>query len=42
MVGARRDFERHVLYDPCEQITRMIPVGSSRVEVIDKVLCTLP
>jgi hypothetical protein len=32
----------YVLFDPCEQITRMVPVGSSRVEVIDKVSCALP
>jgi DNA-binding NarL/FixJ family response regulator len=29
----------YVLYDPCEKIVRMIPVGSSRVKMIKKVEC---
>jgi DNA-binding NarL/FixJ family response regulator len=32
----------YVLYDPCEEVTRMVPVGSSRVEVIEQVLCRQP
>lgn len=29
----------YVLYDPCEKVVRFIPVGSARVELIDKVQC---
>ncbi|WP_170603554.1 response regulator [Ruegeria arenilitoris] len=29
----------YVLYDPCEKVVRMIPVGSSRVEHIPQVQC---
>jgi hypothetical protein len=29
----------YVLYDPCKEIVRFIPVGSSRVEHIDQVTC---
>jgi hypothetical protein len=29
----------YVLYDPCEKAVRFIPVGSARVELIDKVQC---
>ena len=29
----------YVLYDPCEEAVRLVPVGSSRVEVIDQVIC---
>ena len=29
----------YVLYDPCEGVTRMVPVGSSRVDVIEQVTC---
>jgi DNA-binding NarL/FixJ family response regulator len=32
----------YVLYDPCTEITRFVPVGSSRVEHIDKVTCRSP
>jgi hypothetical protein len=32
----------YVLYDPCEKETRMVPVGSSRVTVIDQVTCRPP
>jgi len=32
----------YVLFDPCEGLTRMVPVGSSRVTVIDRVTCRLP
>jgi len=32
----------YVLYDPCEEVTRMVPVGSSRVDVIDQVTCRPP
>jgi len=32
----------YVLYDPCEEIVRLVPVGSSRVEVIDHVICPSP
>ena len=30
----------YVLYDPCEKVVRMIPVGSSRVKMIKEVECT--
>ena len=29
----------YVLYEPCEETVRLVPVGSSRVEVIDQVIC---
>ncbi len=29
----------YVLYDPCEKVVRMIPVGSSRVKMIKEVQC---
>ncbi len=29
----------YVLYDPCEKVVRFIPVGSARVELINKVQC---
>lgn len=29
----------YVLYDPCAEIVRMVPVGSSRVELVDRVTC---
>ena len=29
----------YVLYDPCEETVRLVPVGSSRVEMIDEVDC---
>ncbi|MCP3896127.1 MAG: hypothetical protein GY706_16085 [Bacteroides sp.] len=32
----------YVLYDPCEKVVRMIPVGSSRVKMIKEVECTSP
>lgn len=32
----------YVLYDPCEKIVRMIPVGSSRVKMIKEVQCSSP
>lgn len=32
----------YVLYDPCAETVRMVPVGSSRVELVDRVICTLP
>jgi DNA-binding NarL/FixJ family response regulator len=32
----------YVLYDPCEAVVRFVPVGSSRVEFIDRVTCPSP
>ena len=32
----------YVLYDPCEKVVRMIPVGSSRVKMIKEVECPSP
>lgn len=32
----------YVLYDPCAETTRMVPVGSSRVELVDQVVCSPP
>ena len=29
----------YVLYDPCFDQVRMVPVGSSRVELVDRVVC---
>lgn len=29
----------YVLYDPCKDIVRLVPVGSSRVEMVDRVVC---
>jgi len=36
-IGGNADL--YVLYDPCEKVVRLIPVGSSRVRMIEKVLC---
>ena len=32
----------YVLYDPCEETVRLVPVGASRVELIDQVDCRSP
>ena len=32
----------YVLYDPCEKVVRMIPVGSSRVKMVKEVQCSSP
>lgn len=32
----------YVLYDPCAETVRFVPVGSSRVELVDKVTCRSP
>jgi DNA-binding NarL/FixJ family response regulator len=32
----------YVLYDPCAETVRFVPVGSSRVELIDQVTCRSP
>lgn len=32
----------YVLYDPCDETVRLVPVSLSRVEVIDKVICRSP
>jgi DNA-binding NarL/FixJ family response regulator len=32
----------YVLYDPCVEIVRLVPVGSSRVALIDQVTCQPP
>jgi DNA-binding NarL/FixJ family response regulator len=32
----------YVLYDPCAEMVRLVPVGSSRVELIDRVDCRSP
>jgi DNA-binding NarL/FixJ family response regulator len=32
----------YVLYDPCAETVRLVPVGASRVELIDKVDCRSP
>ena len=32
----------YVLYDPCAETVRLVPVGSSRVELIDQVDCRSP
>ncbi len=32
----------YVLYDPCAETVRLVPVGSSRVEMVDKVTCEAP
>ena len=32
----------YVLYDPCARTTRLVPVGSSRVEMVDQVSCRSP
>jgi len=29
----------YVLYDPCTETVRLVPVGSSRVELVDRVIC---
>ena len=31
-----------VLYDPCAETVRLVPLGSSRVEVVDEVTCQSP
>lgn len=36
-VGGNADL--YVLYDPCEKVVRLVPVGSSRVKMIDRVEC---
>jgi hypothetical protein len=32
----------YVLYDPCVETVRFVPVGSSRVMFIDEVTCPAP
>ncbi|MFC2053456.1 hypothetical protein ACFLV7_04040 [Chloroflexota bacterium] len=32
----------YVLYDPCAETVRLVPVGASRVELIDQVECRPP
>ena len=32
----------YVLYDPCAETVRLVPVGASRVELIDRVECRSP
>lgn len=32
----------YVLYDPCAEIVRLVPVGSSRVEIVDEIMCRSP
>jgi len=32
----------YVLYDPCAETVRLVPVGASRVELIDRVDCRSP
>jgi len=32
----------YVLYDPCVEVVRLVPVGSSRVEMVDRVTCPEP
>ena len=32
----------YVLYDPCAEVVRLVPVGASRVEVIERVDCRSP
>ena len=32
----------YVLYDPCAEIVRLVPVGASRVELIERVDCRSP
>ena len=32
----------YVLYDPCAETVRLVPVGSSRVEYVDQVNCRSP
>ena len=39
-IGGNADL--YVLYDPCEEMVRLVPVGASRVEVIDQVDCRSP
>ena len=34
--------ELYVLYDPCVETVRFVPVGSSRVELVDQVTCQSP
>jgi hypothetical protein len=39
-IGGNADL--YVLYDPCDKVVRLIPVGSSRVRMIDEVQCAPP
>ena len=39
-IGGNGDL--YVLYDPCAETVRFVPVGSSRVELIDQVTCRSP
>ncbi|MGD9092522.1 MAG: hypothetical protein PVF74_06720 [Anaerolineales bacterium] len=32
----------YVLYDPCTETVRLVPVGSSRVEWLEKIICRSP
>ncbi len=32
----------YVLYDPCAETVRLVPVGSSRVEMVDEINCEVP
>lgn len=32
----------YVLHDPCAEIVQFVPVGSSRVELVDQVTCRPP
>ena len=38
-LGSNADL--YVLYDPCAETVRFVPVGSSRVELVDVVTCVL-
>ena len=40
VIGGNADL--YVLYDPCAETVRMMPVGSSRVELVDQVTCPSP
>jgi len=39
-IGGNADL--YVLYDPCDKVVRLVPVGSSRVKMIDEVKCASP
>jgi hypothetical protein len=39
-IGGNADL--YVLYDPCAEMVRLVPVGSSRVEMVDEVTCGPP
>jgi hypothetical protein len=39
-IGGNADL--YVLYDPCAETVRLVPVGSSRVEMVDEVTCGPP